>query len=207
MAQSGNGLAYASIAGGAILAWSGIRGKQVSAVIRSLLSGKNPGTLPSPDQFTVSDSGGGGGGDSFSSDSQVANDAMQYQGVPYKWAGYTPSGWDCSGFVGWVLGHDLGLPLPGIGHWSGNYHPSVAASYLVWGQARAVGEASIAAGDIAVWPTHIGIVLGPNKMISALDPQYGTAVTPIHGFGPIGEPVSYRRIVTSSPSQLGRMIS
>jgi hypothetical protein len=32
----------------------------------------------------------------------------------------------------------------------------------------------------------MGIVLGPNQMISALDPAYGTAVTAIAGFGPPG---------------------
>ena len=37
------------------------------------------------------------------------------------------------------------------------------------------------AGDLCVWPTHIGIALGGSQMISALNPSLGTLVTPISG--------------------------
>ena len=50
------------------------------------------------------------------------------------------------------------------------------------------------AGDLCCWLTHVGVYIGSGKMISALDPQYGTAVTPVAGNGPPGEPLSYRRV-------------
>ena len=73
------------------------------------------------------------------------------------------------------------------------------AAYLLWlgikawrGAGRVKGRP--AAGDLCCWLTHVGIAVSATHMISALDPAYGTAVTPIHGYGPYGETVSYRRI-------------
>jgi len=34
----------------------------------------------------------------------VVNEAMEHIGVPYVWAGNSPSGFDCSGFTSYVLG-------------------------------------------------------------------------------------------------------
>jgi cell wall-associated NlpC family hydrolase len=43
------------------------------------------------------------------------------------------------------------------------------------------------AGDVVVSATHMGIVLGPNQMVSALNSKLGTKITPINGYfsGPI----------------------
>ncbi|HVH81901.1 MAG TPA: hypothetical protein VM782_21055, partial [Stellaceae bacterium] len=65
-------------------------------------------------------------------------------------------------------------------------------------------EAQAAAGDLVCWPGagtagHIGIVLAPGKMVSALNPQLGTLVSPITGYGPLGVPQVYRRLTGITP--------
>lgn len=125
----------------------------------------------------------------------IAGSAQAYAGIPYKWAGHLPStGWDCSGFVGYVLGNNFGMTLPGGIKYSASSHGPVAAAYKVYGS----GVNSPQAGDLCVWVTHVGIALTSSTMISALSPAYGTAVTPIQGYGPPGEPLTYRRVSTGA---------
>jgi cell wall-associated NlpC family hydrolase len=125
---------------------------------------------------------------------QIAADALRYTGHPYVY-----SVWDCSSFVNHVLGQDLGLALPGgtRGYKGPPPHGPVVLDYAAW--RGAVTVQAPARGDLAVWPGdgpngHIGIVLGPDEMVSALDPAQGTAKTPIHGYGPPGVQVEYRRV-------------
>lgn len=125
------------------------------------------------------------GGDS------IASVALSYQGKPYKWGGYLPSGWDCSGFVNYVLGNNFGITLPGGYRYSGKAHGPVTGQYLVWTGASSVKEP--VAGDLCCWPTHIGIAISSTQMVSALDPKYGTRLSPF-SWGPAGEPLTFRRI-------------
>lgn len=129
-----------------------------------------------------------------------AADILRYAGkVPYVWGGGNPSGWDCSGCVNWVLGHDLGLTLPGgLKNFDGSFHGPVVLDYVAWG--GAVTVPSPQAGDLCIWPEvggaggHIGIAISTTRMCSALDPALGTAVTPIAGVGPGGVSVMFRRV-------------
>ena len=134
----------------------------------------------------------------------ITADALKYQGH-----GYVYGVWDCSSFVNHVLGQDLGMAIPGYA--KGTYrgpppHGPVVLDYATWTGASTVrGQPS--PGDLVIWPGagpngHIGIVLGPNKMISALDAQLGTAVTPIAGYGPAGITPIYRT-VTGAPGGPG----
>lgn len=133
----------------------------------------------------------------------IASAARRYagQGYVYGGTGARPGDWDCSSFVSYVLGHDLRMGLPG-GTWAqvtrnGTQHGPVVVSYATWG--GAVTTPTAAAGDLVVWPGlgtggHMGIVLGPGQMVSALDTAQGTLISPIQGYGPPGITPIYRRL-------------
>lgn len=137
---------------------------------------------------------------------QIAADAARYIGLGYVFGGdaSSPGNWDCSSFVSYVLGHDLGLALPG-GRWGEpgfppTSHGPVVTSYAGWSLANTIPAAAAAPGDLICFvgvgaSGHIGIVTGPNQMISALNPTIGTARTPIAGYGPYGAPLVYRRLL------------
>lgn len=123
--------------------------------------------------------------------------ALKYIGHPYVWGA-----WDCSGFVNHVFGVDLRLPIPGYG--AGQYtgpppHGPVVADWASFGGAQTVANPQ--PGDLVIWywpgaPSggHIGIYLGPNRMISALNSQLGTIESGITGNGPSANPSMYRRV-------------
>lgn len=130
---------------------------------------------------------------------QIVAAALRYKGkVPYRTGGGNPRGWDCSGMVNYVLGHDLGLVLPGGFHnFSGATHGPVVVQYMTWGGAVTVAAPS--AGDLAIWPGvgalgHIGIVVDARTLISALNPQLGTQLTSPITAAHSGKP-TYRRVL------------
>jgi cell wall-associated NlpC family hydrolase len=87
--------------------------------------------------------------------------ARSLVGIPYKYGGNSPgSGFDCSGFVGHVFRHALGINLP---------RSSEEISHL--GQAISTGN--LRAGDLVFFNTlqrkfsHVGIYLGSDRFIHA----------------------------------------
>lgn len=138
----------------------------------------------------------------------IAGEALKYKGLGYVYGGPAgrPGDWDCSSFVSYVLGHDMGLALPGGGHYGSpgyppHSHGPVVTDYASWGGAKSVR--SPRAGDLCCWVGagtggHIGIAISATRMISALDEALGTQVTPISGTGPSGVPLVFRR-VTGAP--------
>lgn len=131
------------------------------------------------------------------SGSAIAQAALKYKGAGYTWGGNAASvgEWDCSSFVSYVLGHDLGLPLPG-GHWGDagfppHSHGPTTFQYLLFG--RPVSLAQVQAGDLVVSTEHIGIAVSGAEMISAQDEALGTGLGGFPGGFPAGPP-HYRRV-------------
>jgi cell wall-associated NlpC family hydrolase len=142
----------------------------------------------------------------------VVETFKRYIGGTYRWGGGGPfptPGGDCSGFINWGLGHDLGMTLPGnVKNFNGTWHGPVVAQYATWKGASTVSHSEAQPGDLVIWPgiaagAHIGCYVGPvtykgvqysQGMVSALDTTDGVIETPVHGFGPAGVPVMFRRI-------------
>ncbi|MCU9969092.1 C40 family peptidase [Mobiluncus mulieris] len=97
----------------------------------------------------------------------IADIALRYQGVPYVYGGTTPSGFDCSGFVGYVY-RQAGISLPRTSWGQGASGSKVSA-----------GEAG--AGDIVYYGGHVGIYLGEGKMIHSPRPGERVEVVNVYG--------------------------
>ena len=92
----------------------------------------------------------------------VVGIAMQYLGVPYRWGGADPSGFDCSGFIMYVYSQ-MGVSLP--------HH---AASQ--YGIGVPVSREELQAGDLVFFNGlgHAGIYVGGGTFIHA--PHTGDVV-------------------------------
>ena len=100
-------------------------------------------------------------------DNEIINTAKSFLGVPYLWGGTTPSGFDCSGFVQYVLAQN------------GKSIPRTSQEQFASGQA--VDKSQLQAGDLVFYDwsggieaTHVGIYEGNGKMIHA--PHSGDVV-------------------------------
>lgn len=104
---------------------------------------------------------------SFSLD-QVVQVALQYQGVPYRFGGADPSGFDCSGLVLYVYAQ-FGISLP----------------HSVNGQAASgipIAREAALPGDIVIMTdgSHNGIYLGNGTFIDAPSEGRSVLVRPIY---------------------------
>lgn len=96
---------------------------------------------------------------------QVAQVALQYQGVPYRFGGADPSGFDCSGLVMFVYAQ-FGIALPhGVSSQAARGTPITREAALP--------------GDIVTMSGHNGIYLGNGTFIDAPDVGGFVSVRPI----------------------------
>ncbi|SDI10262.1 Cell wall-associated hydrolase, NlpC family [Desulfosporosinus hippei DSM 8344] len=104
---------------------------------------------------------------------QLISKAKSFLGVPYKWGGTTPSGFDCSGFTRYVFASQ-NITLPRV-------------SLDQYGIGTSVSFNNLIAGDLVFFNlvpgkqiSHVGIYIGDNQFISATSSK-GIA---IYGFTP-----------------------
>ena len=99
------------------------------------------------------------------SPSAVVNIALQYLGCRYVWAGASPDGFDCSGFVMYVY-RQVGVSLP-------------HSSRLQAGCGVPVARSDLQPGDLVFFYTpihHAAIYIGDGKMVHAAGPGKGVRV-------------------------------
>jgi cell wall-associated NlpC family hydrolase len=104
---------------------------------------------------------------------QIVSVAMQYVGYPYVWGGTTPAGFDCSGFIYYVVNQVTGGGFPRVMDGqvaSGNY----------------VDPNDLRPGDIVFqqntyqWGlSHVGIYIGNGQMVNAANESTGVTINNI----------------------------
>jgi cell wall-associated NlpC family hydrolase len=94
--------------------------------------------------------------------SSVVAIAERYLGVPYRWGGASPSGFDCSGLVMYAFSQ-IGVSLP-------------HSSYAQYGMGSPVARSDLQPGDLVFFDGlgHEGIYVGGNSFIHA--PHTGDVV-------------------------------
>jgi cell wall-associated NlpC family hydrolase len=92
----------------------------------------------------------------------VVGIAMRYLGVPYRWGGASPSGFDCSGFTMYVYAQ-MGVSLP---HYTGSQ----------WGMGTPVSRDQLEPGDLVFFNGlgHVGLYIGGGNFIHS--PHTGDVV-------------------------------
>ncbi|MGV3487091.1 MAG: peptidoglycan-binding protein [Tuberibacillus sp.] len=92
--------------------------------------------------------------------------AKKYIGVPYVWGGESPSGFDCSGFVQYVLSQNgISVPRTTSGQYSGGTSVSTPQKGdLVFFETYKAG------------PSHVGIYIGNGQFIQA-STSHGVTIT------------------------------
>lgn len=180
-------VAYCAVGG--ILVFSGIKGATLSDTARGILSG-NVNTIQATEGISINNSTTTNSGatptGSSASGNQIIGAAMGYNGHRYVFGGPSnpSSGWDCSSFASYVLGHDLGMLLPGNETWAkatnnGSTHGPVADEFANTPRFTKVGNSPLnnQPGDLLVWTGHVGFGTGNGGMFSAFDTQLGTLST------------------------------
>ncbi len=92
----------------------------------------------------------------------VVGIAMRYLGVPYRWGGASPSGFDCSGLVVYAYSQ-MGISLP-------------HSTYALYAMGTAVSRDQLQPGDLVFFSGlgHMGIYIGGGQFIHA--PHTGDVV-------------------------------
>lgn len=110
--------------------------------------------------------------------SSIADAVTKFLHYPYVYGGTTPSGFDCSGLVLYVL---TKLGVKGV--------PRTSEEQWAW--ATHISRSDLAPGDLVFAqfpgdnapPGHVGIYVGNGKVISAEDPASGVGESTLDSWG------------------------
>lgn len=97
--------------------------------------------------------------------------AKQYLGVPYVWAGRSPGGFDCSGYIYYVFEH-FGVSLPRMA--DGQFEVGIP-----------IPRNDLQPGDLVFFstyepgPSHVGIYLGNEQFLHASSGAGHVTITPM----------------------------
>jgi uncharacterized protein YraI len=102
---------------------------------------------------------------------QIVNVAMQFQGYPYVWGGTTPSGFDCSGFLYYVVNQVTGGGFPRAMEAQVNRGAYVPADQLQ------PGDLVFQQNTYQWGLSHAGIYIGNGQFIHASTPGSGVIIS------------------------------
>lgn len=94
-----------------------------------------------------------------SRESAIITRAKRLIGIPYRWGGSTPTGFDCSGFVSYVLA-TVRIHLP-------------RTTFDMFAQGQPVDKAEMQVGDLLFFetispgPSHTGLYVGDHRFVHA----------------------------------------
>ena len=116
------------------------------------LNGKTTGVPPSADALK--------GSEASPARSRIVTEAKKYLGVPYVWGGSTPDGFDCSGFVQYVLKqYNVNIPRT-------TEQQVYVGTYIPKKDLRP-GDLVFLQNTYRAGVSHVGIYIGNDQMIHA----------------------------------------
>lgn len=110
---------------------------------------------------------------------RVVIESKKYLGIPYIWGGDDPSGFDCSGYVQWVLKKTHNILIP----------RTTALQFKKWKHIVSNNINQLKIGDVIYFNTkqntnvsHVGIFLGNNSFIHAPNRNSHVKVSKLEGY-------------------------
>ncbi len=111
---------------------------------------------------------------------KITAEAMKYVGYPYVWAGASPSGFDCSGFVMYIAQKVAGQSI------SHSIGQQASAGQYVAKENLQPGDLVFFANTYTAGLSHAGIYIGGGRFVHAENEGTGVVVSSISGgyYGP-----------------------